>query len=78
MKIKRAEEVAKKLGISEQTLLDWRSIGMPWVRIGKFVFIMEDSFLRWAKNREIIQNAQDAPGDDFFGRPLPDPGPPKS
>lgn len=62
MKLKRAEEMAKKLGVSDQTFLDWRTFGMPWVKIGKSVFILEDSFLRWAKAHEISQNAQDAPG----------------
>jgi len=78
MKLKKAEEMAKKLGVSEQTFLNWRELGMPWVKIGKFVFILEDSFLRWAKDHEMTPNSQDAPGQDFFGRSLPVPGPPKS
>ena len=46
MKLKRAEDMAKKLGITTDTLLDWRRFGMPWVKIGKSVFIMmEDPFL---------------------------------
>ena len=60
MKLKRAEDMAKQLGITTDTLLDWRRFGMPWIRIGKTVFISEDSFLKWAKDHEIIQNAQDA------------------
>ena len=77
MKLKRAEDMAKKLGISTETFLDWRSRGMPWVKIGKLIFILEDSFLHWAKDHEISQNAQDAPGQDFFGRPISKARPPK-
>ena len=49
MKLKKAEDIAKKLGITEETFLGWRSLGMPWVKIGKSVFVLEDSFLRWAR-----------------------------
>jgi hypothetical protein len=78
MKLKKAEDVAKKLGIATETLLDWRTIGMPYVKIGKSVFIFEDSFFKWAREYEIRQNAQDAPGQDFFGKPIGDLIPPKS
>jgi len=53
--------LAKRLGITETTLLSWRSLGLPTVRIRKSIFIFEDSFLKWAKRRE---NAQDASGDE--------------
>ena len=53
MKLKRAEEVAKKLGIATETFLGWRDLGMPYVKIGKSLFILEDSFLRWARDHEI-------------------------
>ncbi len=53
MKLKRAEDLAKRLGIEKETLLSWRDLGMPWVKIGKSVFIFEDSFTEWAKGREI-------------------------
>jgi hypothetical protein len=78
MKLKKAEDIAKKLGIAEKTLLEWRSFGMPWVKIGKSVFILEDSFIRWAKDHEISPNAQDAPGEDFFGQSMDKVIPPKS
>ncbi len=78
MKLKRAEDLAKKLGIAEQTLLDWRRLGMPWVKIGKSVFIFEDSFLAWVREHEIKQNAQDAPGQDFFGKSIDEVTPPKN
>lgn len=60
MKLKQASEMAKKLGISEETFLSWRGLGMPWVKIGKSVFILEDSLLKWAKDHEKRQNAEDA------------------
>jgi hypothetical protein len=70
MKLKKAEDVAKKLGISTETFLNWRQDGMPWVKIGKSIYILEDSFIRWARSLETRQNAQDAPGQDFFGKPI--------
>lgn len=70
MKLKKAEDMAKKLGISEETFLGWRSLGMPWVKIGKFIYILEDNFIEWARGLEIRQNAQNAPGQDFFGKPI--------
>jgi hypothetical protein len=78
MKLKRAEDMAKKLGIATDTFLDWRRLGMPWVKIGKSVFILEDSFLRWAKDHEVTPNAHDAPGQDFFGRSIDEVIPPKN
>ncbi|MFZ2053613.1 MAG: hypothetical protein WAU81_05395 [Candidatus Aminicenantales bacterium] len=78
MKLKRAEDMARKLGITEDTLLEWRKLGMPWVKIGKTVLIFEDSFYEWARGYENKQNAQDAPGQDFFGKPIGEVRPPKS
>jgi hypothetical protein len=51
--------LAEKLGITEQTLLSWRSDGLPIIRRGKFLFIFEDSFFKWFKS---LEEAQDAPG----------------
>lgn len=70
MKLKKAEDIAKKLGISTDTFLDWRQMGMPWVKIGKSIYILEDNFIEWARGLEIRQNAQNAPGQDFFGKPI--------
>ena len=78
MKLKKAEDIAKKLGITEETFLGWRSLGMPWVKIGKSVYVLEDSFLRWARDHEINPKAQDAPEQDFFGQPIGEVRPPKS
>ncbi len=52
--------LAKKLGITEQTLLSWKSKGLPTIKLGKFSFIIEDSFTKWLKSQE---NIQDASGD---------------
>jgi hypothetical protein len=49
--------LAKKFGITEQTLLSWRSQGMPIIKIGKIILISEDSFLKWLKSREKAQDA---------------------
>jgi hypothetical protein len=78
MKLKRAEDLAKKLGIEKDALLGWREMGMPWVRIGKLIYIFEDSFIEWARGLEIKQNAQNAPGQDFFGKPIGEVTPPKN
>jgi hypothetical protein len=74
----KPEDLAKKLGIAEQTLLDWRDIGMPYVKIGKLVFILEESFLRWLKSREKTGNAQDALQGDFFDRRVSNHAPEKN
>jgi hypothetical protein len=76
--ILKPEEIAEKFGLSEETVLNWREIGMPWIRLGKMVLISEKSFLRWLKGLEKAKNAQDAPGQDFFGKPIEDTMPPKS
>lgn len=70
MKLKRAEEVAKKLGIATETFLDWRDAGMPWIKIGKSIYVLEDSLIKWARNLEKVGNAQDAPGQDFIHKPI--------
>ena len=66
----RPAQVAEQLGVSEETVLGWRELGMPWVQIGKRIFILESSFMRWVKSREIQGNDQDAPEQDFFGKPI--------
>ena len=78
MKLKRAEDMAKKLGITEDTFLGWRNLGMPWVKIGRSIYVLEDSFIQWARDHEIKPNAQDAPGQEFFGRPMEEVRPPKN
>jgi hypothetical protein len=89
MKLKKAEDMAKNLGITIETFLDWREHGMPYVKIGRSIFVFEDSFLRWAKDHEITPpgqrplwvgdpNAQDAPEQDFFGQSIGKVIPPKS
>ena len=49
--------LAKKLGVTEQTVNSWKKEGLPTVRIGKFSYIIEESFLKWAKSRESVQDA---------------------
>lgn len=52
------DKLARRLGITVQTLLSWKRFGLPLVKIGKFSFVLEESFLKWVKSRE---SAQDAP-----------------
>ena len=40
------EAVAKKMGTSVKTVLSWKGLGMPTVKLGKNVFILEGSFTR--------------------------------
>lgn len=61
-KILTPKTLAKKLGITERTLLSWRSDGLPIVRRGKFLFIFEDSFFKWFKS---LEDDQDAPGREI-------------
>lgn len=69
-KIYRPEELAKKIGVTERVLLDWRDLGMPWVKIGKAIYIFEDSFIRWVKTQERVGVAQDASGQDLSEEPI--------
>lgn len=62
------KDLAKKLNITEQTISQWRAKGMPYVKIGKLVFILQNSFLKWMKKIETTdkeKKLQDAPGDDL-------------
>ena len=73
MKLKdaiKAGDLAEQLGVTKETVLGWRELGMPWVQIGKEVYVIEASFMKWVKSRETTSNAQDAPEQDFFGRPI--------
>ena len=76
--ILRPEMIAEKFGVNEETVLGWRDLGMPWIRLGKMVLISETSFLRWLKSLEKAKNTQDAPGQDFFGRPISEVAPSKN
>ena len=76
--ILKPETIAEKFGVNEETVLSWRDLGMPWIRLGKMILISETSFLRWLKGLEKTKNAQDAPGQDFFGRPIGEVAPSKN
>ena len=55
MKIKelwKPKDLAETLGVTEETLLGWRSLGMPWAKLGREIYIVESSFLQWVKNSE--------------------------
>jgi transposase-like protein len=54
--------LAKKLGITEQTLRSWRSLGMTVIKIGKNLFVLQESFMKWVKSQESVQ---DASGDEI-------------
>ena len=81
MKLKgilKPPEIAEMFGVNEETVLGWRDMGMPWIKLGKMILISEAGFLRWLRSMEKTQNAQDAPGQDFFGKPIGEVRPPKS
>ena len=42
-------EVAKKLGISQDTIEKWMEQGMPYIKKGKFVFIPQGDLVRWMR-----------------------------
>lgn len=73
MKFKDAltpDQVAEELGVTKETVLGWRELGMPWVQLGKKIYILESSFMKWVLKHEIRQNVQDDPEQDFFGKPI--------
>ena len=43
----KPEDLARKLDVTTDTLLSWREKGMPWVKAGKSVFILEGPFMKW-------------------------------
>jgi len=43
----KPEDLARKLDVTTDTLLSWRDKGMPWVKAGKSVFILEGPFMKW-------------------------------
>ncbi len=51
------QTLAKRLGLTEQTVNSWKKEGLPTIKIGKFTYIIEDSFLKWIKGRESVQDA---------------------
>ena len=46
----KPETLAEKLGIGERELLSWRKDGMPYIQIGKFIYIPEGKFLKWIES----------------------------
>lgn len=81
MKLKdilRPEQLAERLDVEVETVLGWREIGMPWVTIGKKIYVLESSFMKWVKSREKGTNAQDAPEQEFFGKSMVEVSPPKN
>ena len=59
------EQLAKRLDVSVDTIQQWKKEGMPYIKIGKFVFISWNSFHRWARGYETGGNRQDVPGQDL-------------
>jgi excisionase family DNA binding protein len=53
-KILTPKEIAKRFGITEQTVSSWRSQGMPYKKLGKFILILEDEFTKWVKELKTI------------------------
>jgi len=49
------KELARKLGVTEQIISQWRKDGMPSVKIGKSIFIIQASFMTWIKQFETSQ-----------------------
>lgn len=72
------EEVAEIFGVKVDTVLEWRDKGMPYIKLGNMILISEGGLLKWLKSLEKTKYAQDAPGQDFFGKPIGEVIPPKS
>ncbi len=81
MKLKgilKPDEVAEIFDVTVDTVLGWRDEGMPSIKLGKMVLISEAGLLKWLRGLEKTQNAQNAPGQEFFGQPISNVTPPKS
>lgn len=81
MKLKgilKPEEVAEIFDVNVETVLGWRDLGMPSIKLGKMVLISEAGLLKWLRGLEKTQNAQNAPEQEFFGRSIGKAAPPKS
>lgn len=72
------DEVAEIFGVNVETVLGWRDIGMPSIKLGKMILISEAGLLKWLRSLEKVQNPQNASGQDFFGKPIGEVTPPKS
>jgi len=46
------DELAKKMGVSVETVLSWRESGMPSAKVGKSIFVLEKSLIEWLKSLE--------------------------
>lgn len=81
MKLKgilKPDEVAEIFNVSVDTVLGWREMGMPSFKLGKMILISETGLLKWLRGLEKTQNAQNAPGQEFFGRPIDEVTPPQN
>jgi len=45
----KKEQLAKKLGIGEDTIEEWMKNGMPYIKKGRFVFIPQNYFVKWMR-----------------------------
>ncbi len=43
------DQLAESLGVSRATIDEWKKEGMPHIKKGRFVFIIQSEFLRWMK-----------------------------
>lgn len=46
------DQLAEKMGVTSQTILGWREEGMPTVKLGKLIYIIEKSFIKWLEGLE--------------------------
>ena len=47
------EKVAEKFEVTVETVLDWRKLGMPWVKIGKSIYIFEVAYSDGQRNMKL-------------------------
>lgn len=47
------KQVATRFGVTEETINSWREAGMPVIKIGKSIFVLESSLVSWMKGIEI-------------------------
>lgn len=47
----KPDEIAEELDVSPQVLLSWRSLGMPIIKLSKYIFIPRVKFFKWLEDQ---------------------------
>ena len=64
----KPEVLADKLGISRDTIDRWMKEGMPYIPVGKFVFISESAFMIWIESHMVNPPDEGGSKGPLFGK----------